>query len=663
MPVNRVVEQVKQSLQTGNLLPSTAENLIQWLTAGFLPDWAVRSIEELVNGKQWEELNDRFFRSLEFGTGGMRGRTIGKVVTREEMGENQTAGTVPQYAGVGSNLLNDFNVIRATIGLYRYTAAYLSEQQRAEPAALVIAHDVRHFSRHFCLLAASVWMRLGGVAYVYPGPRSTPQLSFSVRALRAHAGIVITASHNPPHDNGYKVYFGDGAQVVPPHDKKIIQEVDNTGWDDVLQQLQAESVSPIVLSDDMDKAYLNAVEDALLQPEVLLSSPLKVVYTPIHGTGGVASFPLLRRYGITVLEVEEQSIMDGAFPSVKSPNPENAEALSRGLQVAEAQQADVVLATDPDCDRMGVAVRDESGKWVLLSGNQIGSLLAHYTLTQWKKRGWLTTDNAEHCCLIKTFVTTPLQEEIGKSFGVKVLDTLTGFKWIGHKLARYEDQLRQAVSAQNELEIDYDRMSREQRRHWLQKHATAYIFGGEESYGYLASDKVRDKDGNAAVLLFVEMMASLQKEGKSVFSYLGELYREYGYFEEGLVNQYYEGASGAQKIQNILKSYRNNPPVQIGDFHVERIIDFGRQKIVDADGDVIPSQDFFVVELSDGFRYAVRGSGTEPKIKFYLFGRSQQGKSGDIDQLKQQIHNRLVTLHQAVDQDARIRAEQSAGNV
>ncbi len=663
MPVNRVVEQVKQSVQSGDLLQSTAENLIQWLTAGFLPDWAVRSIEELVSGRQWEELDDRFFRSLEFGTGGMRGRTIGKVVTSQEMGGGQAASGVPLHAGVGSNLLNDFNVIRATIGLYRYTAAYLSEQGRAEPAALVIAHDVRHFSRHFCLLAASVWMRLGGVAYVYPGPRSTPQLSFSVRTLRSHAGIVITASHNPPHDNGYKVYFGDGAQVVPPHDKKIIQEVENTGWNDVLEQLQAEEVSPVVLSDDMDTAYLDAVEDALLQPEVLRGSPLKVVYTPIHGTGGVACFPLLQRYGITVLEVQEQSVMDGAFPSVKSPNPENAETLSRGLQVAEKKQADVVLATDPDCDRMGVAVRDEQGTWMLLTGNQIGSLLAHYTLTQWQRKGWLTADNAGHCCLIKTFVTTPLQEEIGKSFGVKVLDTLTGFKWIGHKLAGYENKLQQAVSVQTGLELDYDRMSREQRRLWLQRYSTAYIFGGEESYGYLASDRVRDKDGNAAVLLFVEMMASLRQEGKSVAAYLAELYREYGYFEEGLVNQYYEGASGAQKIDNILKSYRSDPPVQIGDFRVERIIDFGRQKIVDADGDVIPNQDFFVVELSDGFRYAVRGSGTEPKIKFYLFGRGQQEKDGNLEQLKKQIHNRLASLHHAVDQDARTRAEQVAKNV
>ncbi len=662
MPVSRVVEQIEKSVKEGLLLQSSGENLIQWLRAGFLPEWSVESIEELVANQQWEELNDRFFRSLEFGTGGMRGRTIGKVVTRHEMGSSSESADVPEHAGVGSNLLNDFNLIRATIGLFRYTKKYLQGEGRAEPPALVIAHDVRHFSRHFCLLAASVWMRMGGVAYVYPGPRSTPQLSFSVRALRAHAGIVITASHNPPHDNGYKVYFGDGGQVVPPHDKGIIREVEVTQWSEVKQQLDADTVAPVMLSDEMDQAYLHAVEEVLLQPEALRGSSIKVVYTPIHGTGGVAVFPLLQRYGISVLEVAEQSVMDGRFPTVKSPNPENAEALSRGLEVARKEQADVVLATDPDCDRMGVAVRNDAGDWVLLSGNQIGSLLAHYTLSRWVSNGWLTPDNAAHCCLIKTFVTTPLQEEIGRSFGVKVLDTLTGFKWIGRKLSGYENALQEAVLQERGLVLDYDRLSNKQRRQWLLRHATAYVFGGEESYGYLASDRVRDKDGNAAVLLFVEMMASLKQEGKTVSRYLDDLYREYGYFEEGIVNQYYEGASGSLKIRNILDSYRSQPPSRIGDFQVTRIIDFGREQILDADGEVIPNQDFYVVELSDGFRYAVRGSGTEPKIKFYLFAQGKVGSDGDLSRVRNTIHQRLLSLQTALDSDARQRAELAMTN-
>lgn len=659
MPMSGIhtLEQIKKAVETDQLLPSTGENLSQWLSAGFLPEWAVSSIAELVEGREWEELNDRFFRPLEFGTGGMRGRTIGKVVTKAEYA-GEAEGAVPGYAGVGSNLLNDFNVIRATLGLFRYTRTYLTEQKRGALPTLVIAHDVRNFSRHFCLLAASVWMRLGGVAYIYKGPRSTPQLSFSVRYLKAHAGIVITASHNPPHDNGYKVYFEDGAQVVSPHDKGIISQVERTSWDEVKALLDAPLVNPLILSDEMDQAYQNAVMESLLQPELLENSKgVKVVYTPIHGTGGVTIFPLLHKLGVSVHEVAEQSVMDGNFPTVKSPNPENAEALTMGLNVAKEVGADVVLATDPDCDRMGVAVPDEAEGWTLLSGNQIGAMMLHYALTQWKKKGWLTEENAGRSCLIKTFVTTPLQEVIGRDFGVKVLDTLTGFKWIGRKLNNYEKVLKEAVAKETGLVIDYDKLPAQVRREWLQRHSTAYIFGGEESYGYLASDLVRDKDGNAAVLLFIELLAALKIEGKTITGYLEELYRKYGYYEEAQINQYYEGASGSRKIVNILKSYRETPPTELGGFTVKRVVDFGREEIRDEDGEVIPAQDFFVVDLEEGFRYAVRGSGTEPKIKFYLFGQGKIGEADGLEQVRKATGEKLEALKRSLDADARQRAE------
>lgn len=652
-----ILEQVKQATETGKLLASSGENLSQWLKAGFLPEWAIESIAELVEGEHWEELNDRFYRPLEFGTGGMRGRTIGKVVTgAERAGKAEDA--VPTYAGVGSNLLNDFNLIRATLGLFRYTRTTLTEQKRGEIPALVIAHDVRNFSRHFCLLAASVWMRLGGVAYIYEGPRSTPQLSFTLRYLKAHAGVVITASHNPPHDNGFKVYYQDGCQVVPPHDKGVISQVERTSWDEVKALLEAPLIDPLVLPAEMDEAYQNAVMENLLQPELLENNKgLKVVYTPIHGTGGTAIFPLLKKLGVAVHEVPEQSVMDGTFPTVESPNPENAEALTMGIEVARSIEADAVLATDPDSDRMGVAVRDESGEWILLTGNQIGSLMLHYVLTQWQNKGWLTEETRQRSCMIKTFVTTPLQEVIGNDFGVKVLDTLTGFKWIGRKLGNYEKTLREAILRETGLVIEYDKLPKDVRRSWLQRYSTAYIFGGEESYGYLASDLVRDKDANAAVLLFVEMLAALKAEGKSVTGYLADLYRKYGYFEEGQINQYYEGASGSKKIANILKSYRSSPPAKIGDFAVERMIDFGREEIRDADGEQIPAQDFFVVNLQDGFRYAVRGSGTEPKIKFYMFAQGRMNEADDLEQVRKATHAKMEALRVALDADARQRAE------
>jgi phosphoglucomutase len=327
-------EKIQAAAQAGHILPSTSENLQSWLKAG-LPDWALISIDELVNQQAWGELNDRFYRYLEFGTGGMRGRTIGVISAKAETGQLGLQGT-PEHAAVGSNVLNDFTLIRATVGLFRYTHDYLAKAGRAELPKLVIAHDVRHFSRHFCELAASTWTKLGGTAYIFEGPRSTPQLSFSVRYLKAHAGVVITASHNPPHDNGFKAYFEDGGQVVPPHDTSIVAEVNKVSLDQLGQFLSKDLVRVVTLSRTADDAYLAVAAKALLDPSVFKKAKIKIAFTNIHGTGGVASVPLLLHAGAEVHEVPEQVAFDARFPTVKSPNPENAEALAKAVALAEA---------------------------------------------------------------------------------------------------------------------------------------------------------------------------------------------------------------------------------------------------------------------------------------------------------------------------------------
>ncbi|RKX34245.1 MAG: phospho-sugar mutase [Verrucomicrobia bacterium] len=635
----------------GKLIESAVGNLRDWIRAGILPDWAVRAIDELIDAEAFEELNDRFFRYLAFGTGGMRGRTIGAVTTEAETGTVSEFGG-PEHAGVGSNLLNDFTLVRATIGLYRYTREFLENAGRADPPKLVIAHDVRHFSRHFCELSASTWSRLGGVAFIFDGPRSTPQLSFSVRYLNAHAGVVITASHNPPHDNGFKAYFEDGAQVVPPHDTGIISEVNKVELADLPDFLESDVSRVITLGEAADQAYLDTVMQSLIDPEVIPGSGLKVVYSPIHGTGGVMSVPALQQAGVEVLTVAEQDRQDPQFPSVKSPNPENAEALKMAIDRAESEGADLVMATDPDCDRMAVAVRDANGKMQLITGNQIGTLLADYRITKLKEMGWIPEAGSDSVALVKTFVTTPMQDALGKAHGIKVINTLTGFKWIGEKIRDYEDQLKERLHADLGIGLDYDRTTYRKRVELLQEHSTFYVFGSEESYGYLPTDFVRDKDGNAACVTFSELAADLKKRGSNVLEALDGLYLKLGYFLEMLGQIYYEGAVGVARIQNILESYRANPPAAFNGVAVTRFTDFGRETVHDADGKKIPSQDLYFLELANGYSYAVRGSGTEPKIKFYLFARESVESADDLAATKTSTREKLTALREAIEADA-----------
>ncbi|MBM3864512.1 MAG: phospho-sugar mutase [Verrucomicrobia bacterium] len=645
-----IPDRLAAAVQSGRLLSSAADNVRSFLQAG-LPEWARASIRELVDAEAWSELNDRFYRFLEFGTGGMRGRTIGVRPTAAELGGNP--GGSPAHAAVGSNVLNDFTLVRATIGLHRYAVRHLAATGQRGPARLVVAHDVRHFSRHFSNLAAATWICLGGEAWVFDGPRPTPQLSFSVRWLRAHAGVVITASHNPPHDNGFKAYFEDGGQVVPPHDAGIVAEVNAVPLGALAAYLDPSCPGVHVLGVEADAAYRAVAARAVLDPAVCARAGLKVVFTNIHGTGAVHSVPLLEAAGCSVTPVLEQLAPDAGFPTVKSPNPENAEALARGVALARANGADVVLATDPDCDRMGCAVRNRAGDLELLTGNQIGALLTEYRLVKYKELGLLPAAGTSRAATIKTFVTTRLQDAIGEGHGVKVINTLTGFKWIAAKLRRYEDQLRRALGPG----FDYESADLPTRARLLQEHSTFYVFGTEESYGYLPNDYVRDKDGNSACLMLAELCGWVKARGLTVPEYLDELFLRYGFYLEGVINLYYEGASGNARIRRILESYRSHSPAAFGDVPVTRFQDFGRERIVDADGEVIPAQDLYVVTLGNGYSFAARGSGTEPKMKFYLFAQERVAAAADLPATKARVRATLGELSRRIEADARARAE------
>ena len=645
------LDRIQAALQQGQLLPATADNLAAFLSA-HLPAWAQAAIEELVKQEAWGELNDRFYRYLEFGTGGMRGRTIGKIPAAAETGSAEANGQ-PEHAAIGSNLMNDVTLIRAVVGLYRYTRTWQQAHGNDEAPRLVIAHDMRYFSRHFCELAASTWTRLGGQAYIFDGPRPTPQLSFSVRWLKAQAGVVITASHNPSHDNGFKAYFDDGAQVIPPHDTGIVAQVNAVPLGEVAAFLDKSLEGVTRLGWEADDAYLTVAAKAAIDGAAFRGPPLQVVFTNIHGTGAVHVMPLLLHAGCVVHEVKEQLAFDPRFPTVKSPNPENAEALSLAIALAEKNQADLVLATDPDCDRMGAAVRNRAGKMELVTGNQIGALLSDYRLRKYKELGWIPPTGTPNAALIKTFVTTRLQDAIGAAHGVKVINTLTGFKWIAAKMRGYEEKLRAALGP----DFDYEGATLEERAKLHQQHgSTFFVFGTEESYGYLPNDAVRDKDGNAACLMFAELCSWVKARGLTVPEYLDEIFLQCGFYLEGVINLYYEGASGSAKIKRIIESYRSERPKAFGDVLVTGFQDFGREKILDADGEEIPKQDLYLVTLSNGISFAARGSGTEPKMKFYLFAHEKVASAADLPATKARVKAELDRLNKLIEADANQRA-------
>ena len=641
------LSQLEQAVTGGQLLASSAEN-IRLLLARSTDPLAAASVDELLAAGNWTELNDRFFRTLAFGTGGLRGRTIGKTVTEVEKGTVNALGR-PEFPCIGTNAMNFYNISRAAQGL----VAYLQDVVPAgTKPSIAIAYDTRHFSRDFADFVAKVGTELGADIYLFAAPRSTPELSFAVREVGATAGIVLTASHNPPHDNGFKVYFNDGAQVVEPHASGIIAKV-NAVESDVYTPA-GDPGTLHILGDELDAVYMKRLESLLLDPAMAKNSDLKIVFTPIHGTGGEIIVPLLQRLGFSYSTVVEQDQHDGRFPTVKSPNPENAEALAMGVALAEKNSADVVIATDPDCDRMGVAYRSSGGTMELLTGNQIGSLMAWYRATTLFAQGILTSTNKKNGVIIKTFVTTDLQKAIADKLGLRCVETLTGFKYIGEKLGKYETQIPA------ELRTNYRQLTDLQTRDLRLEHSSFYVFGGEESYGYSGADFARDKDGNGATVMFAEVAAYAKTKGLSLDQLLDQIYAEYGYYLENAKSLTFEGAEGAAQIAKLVASYANTPPTVLAGSSVAKTTNFGVENLVDIEGDAIPKEKMLMIELTDGRRIAVRPSGTEPKIKFYLFAKIAPPKDRvftreELAALKVSTVQSLAQLWSAMETDVAIR--------
>ena len=637
-----ITEPLNEAVTRGSLLESAKNNILA-LLEGSTSELARLVVEELVREGAWEELNDRFYQTLAFGTGGLRGRTIGRVLTQVEQGVGGPNGR-PEHPCVGTATMNYFNLSRAVRGLIAYTRQVVGAGRRP---VLVFAHDTRHFSRDFAEFCARVCADLGCDAYLFDGPRSTPQLSFAVRELRADAGVVLTASHNPPHDNGFKAYFNDGAQIVDRHASGIVAEVNAITSERYESVQESERGAVKVLGEAMDALYVERLKTLLLKPSLLDGASTKIVFTNLHGTGGHINVPMLRDFGFDVLTVPAQDVQDGRFPTVESPNPENAPALKMAIDLAEETGAEIVIGTDPDADRMGVAVRDAAGKMVLLTGNQIGSLMAWYRLKTCFELGWLSAANRNRAVLVKTFVTTELQRAIADGFGVGIVDTLTGFKYIAAKLRKYED----AIPA--DKKGDYRSLTEAETRALRLEYSRFFVFGGEESYGYLGSDAVRDKDANGAALMFAEVAAYAKAQGTSIPALMDAIYAEYGYYLEVGKSLVMEGADGSARIQALAQSYAENPPAVVDGSAVLRIRDFAKQDLYDQEGDLLPKEKMLFVDLEDGRSFAVRPSGTEPKIKYYLFGKHAPG--ADLDQAKAAVSTGLAKLWAWIEADASAR--------
>jgi phosphoglucomutase len=644
---------LNEAFRAGDLRDSSLENIRRLLGASDSSLYAA-AISELANAKHWAELNDRFFRTLAFGTGGLRGRTIGKIVTTAERGaaeENES----PQFPCVGTNAMNFYNVSRATQGLVAYLHEWRARDGIPGKPKIVIACDTRHYSKHFAELVAKTAAENGCDAAIFEGPRSTPELSFAVRYLGASAGIVITASHNPPHDNGFKAYFSDGAQVIEPHASGIIAKVNAIAGESYDARPAGERGEVQVLGLEIDEAYMERVESLILNKELVRSAKsLRLVFTSLHGTGGVIIKPMLERLGFNFEIVKEQDRFDGNFPTVESPNPENAAALRLGVELAEKTKADLVVATDPDCDRMGVAVRADDGTMKLLTGNQIGSLMAYYRIKTLFDLGVLNKENAGRGVIIKTFVTTDLQKAIAEHYGLRCVETLTGFKYIGAKLGKYERAIPEA------LRRDYVNRSEDESRALRLAHSSLYVFGGEESYGYSGGDFVRDKDGNGAAVMFCEVAAYAKSMGLTVSALLDKIFSKFGYFQEYNGSMTFEGAEGAETIRRLLTSYVTSPPAEMFGLKVAHVKNFETETYRDVEGDEIPKEKMLIFELEDRTRIAVRGSGTEPKIKYYLFAQRRPERSKftgeELAATKQEVGSHLERLWKWLREDAAARA-------
>lgn len=542
-----------------NIDSETTNRIQQWLSTEYDVD-TIEQVQKLVDNKQETELLDAFYKELEFGTGGLRG-----------------------IMGVGSNRVNKYTIGKATQGL----SNYLKKQFPNQTISVAVSYDCRNNSQELGHLVADVFSANGIHVYLFKELRPTPMLSFAVRHFNCQGGVMLTASHNPKEYNGYKAYWNDGGQLVAPHDKNVINEVNAIqSVNDI--KFERDNNHITLVDEDFDKIYINENIKLSIHPEaVSAQKDLKIVFSPIHGTGIIVP-KMLSAWGFkNVQVVEEQIKSDGNFPTVVYPNPEEEEAMTMAKQKGQALDADIVMATDPDADRVGLAVKNHKGEMQLLNGNQIGSLLIYYVLSSKKEKG----DLQDNDFIVKTIVTSNLMTDIGNSFGVNHYETLTGFKFIGEVMTKLEGKEN-------------------------------YLVGGEESYGFLVGDLVRDKDAVNACAFIAEMAAYFKTQSKTVFDVLLELYENYGFYQEKLISLTKKGKTGADEIKQMMADLRANPPQSLGGIKVKEIRDYSTSTAhILADGAKIaidlPKSDVLQLITVDGDVISARPSGTEPKIKFY----------------------------------------------
>jgi phosphoglucomutase len=572
--------------------PNIIKRANAWLSGDF-DEETKRLIREMMEKNQ-AELTDSFYRDLEFGTGGLRG-----------------------IMGAGTNRMNKYTVGMATQGLANYLMKMFPD---VHPIQAAISFDSRNNSDLFAKITAEVMAANGFRVYLFDDIRPTPELSFAIRFLKCQTGVMLTASHNPREYNGYKAYWDDGAQMIAPHDKNVIDEVQKiASVDDVRWTGNSENI--IKIGKEIDEAYLEHAIALSLSPEIIrLQKNLKIVYTPLHGCGRKMVPEILKRFGFeNVSTVKEQMVADGNFPTIRSPNPEELDAMTLALKKAHEINADLVMATDPDADRVGIALKNARDQFILLNGNQTAALLVYYILYRWKEKKMLSGNEF----IVSTIVTTGLLERIAVKFGVGYFECLTGFKFIADVIRKQEGKMK-------------------------------YIVGGEESFGYLVGDFVRDKDAVTACALLAEAATWMASQGKTLFDLLIDIYLEFGFYKEQLISITKKGKTGAEEIQKMMINYRENPPTQINNSKVILIKDYltllekeiitGKEKGID-----LPKSNVLQFFLEDGSRISVRPSGTEPKIKFYFSVKGNLSNKQDFDDdegtLTKKISNIIASMN------------------
>ncbi|AXY74848.1 phospho-sugar mutase [Paraflavitalea soli] len=554
-----------------------------WLTGNF--DQATKEEIRKMEAENPNELTESFYRSLEFGTGGLRG-----------------------IMGVGTNRMNKYTVGMATQGF----ANYLKKTYPGGVVRIAIAHDSRNNSRFFAEIVANVMGANGIKVFLFEALRPTPELSFAIRHLGCQGGVVCTASHNPKEYNGYKAYWNDGGQLVPPHDKNVIEEVEKiASVDDVQWEGGEANISAI--GKDMDEAYIKMVKSLSVYPEVIAKQhDLKIVYTPIHGTGITLVPEVLKRFGFTnVTIVQEQAVPDGNFPTVVYPNPEESEAMSIGLKKAKELDADILLGTDPDADRVGIAIKDNKGNWVLMNGNQTAVLAFNYLIEARKAKGIAQANDM----VVKTIVTTDMIDNIAAQSNIKCYNVLTGFKWIA-------ELIKEKEATEN------------------------YVIGGEESYGLMIGSQLRDKDAVSAVAFLCEMAAYEKDKGHTLYDKLIGLYVKYGFFKEHLISITKKGMNGQKEIADMMETYRKNPPQAINGSPVVQLLDYelkkGKNLQTGEEWEIkLPKSNVLQFILADGSKISARPSGTEPKIKFYFSVNTKLDHAGNFDKVHGELNARI----------------------